>query len=88
MTTQEAERQYAVIAISAKDWARGLHTIDSQMELYMIGQQYGVELPLYARHFRSSNSPDHVKATGAHRGLLRTLGKLKTAIIKKEGPLV
>lgn len=88
MTTQEYERQYAAITISAKDWVRGLHAIDSQMELCMTAQQYGVELPLYARHFRSSNSPDHVKATGAHRGLLRTLGKLKKAIIKKEGPLV
>lgn len=88
MTTQEAERYYAAIVISAKDWARGLHTIDSQMELCVIAEHYGVELPLYAKHFRFSNNPDHVNATGAHRGLLRTLGKLRNAILKKEGPLV
>lgn len=88
MTTQEYARQYAAIAISAKDWVRGFHTIGDQMELCMIAQQYGVDLPRYTRHFRSSNSPEHVKATGAHVGLLRTLGKLKKAIIKKEGPLV
>lgn len=88
VTVQEAERYYAAIVISAKDWARGLHTIGDQMELCAIAEYYGVTLPGYMKHFRYSNSPDHVNATGAHRGILRTFGKLRKAIIKKEGPLV
>ena len=31
MTVQEAERYYAAIVISAKDWACGLYTIGNQI---------------------------------------------------------
>lgn len=80
MTINESEKYRAAIIRSAPEWARGENTIGSQEELCIIADYYGVTLPRYMEHFRYSNSPNHVSATGAHKGILRTLGKLRVAI--------
>ena len=42
------------------------------------------EHTIYIRHFRYSNGLEHVSAAQAYKGILRTLKKLQTAILKKE----
>ena len=88
MTIPEAEAYRVAVIRSAADWARGESTIDNQEELCVIADYYGVDLPLYMRHFLYSNGPDHVSASGApasvFKGILRTLKKLQAAILKKE----
>lgn len=91
MTIPEAEAYRAAIIRSAADWARGEGSIDNQEELCVVADYYGVDLPLYMRHFLYSNGPDHAAASGAPasvlKGILRTLKKLRAAILKKEGQL-
>ncbi len=84
MTILEAEKYRAAIIRSASDWARGAGSIDNQEELCVIADYYGVHLPLYTRHFRYSNGPGHVAAAQASKGILRTIQKLQTAILRKE----
>nr|WP_325295132.1 hypothetical protein [uncultured Oscillibacter sp.] len=83
MTIPEAEAYRTAIIRTAVDWAHGEHTID-QLELCVLGDYYDVDLPLYIRHFRYSNGLEHVSAAQAYKGILRTLKKLQTAILKKE----
>ena len=88
MIIPEAEVYRAAVIRSAADWAWGEGSIDSQEELCVIADYYGVDLPLYMRHFLYSNGPDHASASGApasvFKGILRTLKKLQIAILKKE----
>lgn len=84
MTVEESEKYRAAVIASAKDWTLGLYPIDNQMELCIIADYYNVTLPAYMAHFYSSKRPDQVVATGAHKGILRTLNKLAKAIRQKE----
>ena len=72
------------IIAAAPDWAKGKATIDSPEELVIIASHYNIDLPISCHHFRFSESPEKVTATGAHKTILRTLDGLKRAILATE----
>lgn len=84
MDIQQCEDYKSAVVASAKSWVTGYHSIDNQMEILIIADYYGVELPMYFHHFKFSNNPNHVCATGAHKSILKKLEKLSKVIKANE----
>lgn len=85
MNTKQALQWEKDVLESAKLWVNGESCIGSQYELVLIAEKYHVKLPQCMHHFIYSNSPDHVKLTGAHKTVMKTLAKLAISICKSEG---
>lgn len=84
MNAQEAIKYTKAVIDSAVEWVNGDAPIHSEIELLIIADHYGVNLPACMHHFRYSNSPNHACATGAHKTVSKVLNKLKVAIITKQ----
>ncbi len=84
MNIEQSEEYRKAVIASAKEWVMEEHPIGSQMEIIVIADHYGVDLPLYFKHFRYSNEPNHVCATGCHKWILAKLEKLANEIKKQE----
>lgn len=81
MTIQQSIAYQAAVIASAPEWEKGESAIGNQEDLVLIADHYGVRLPACMRHFLYSRNPNHVSATGAHKTILKTLDKLRAAII-------
>ena len=85
MTTEQAMKYEDRVLESAKEWVNGESSIDNQYELVMIAEKYKVKLPTCMHHFRYSNNPNEVSATGAFKTIFKTMSKLAKAICEVEG---
>ena len=85
MDVKQSEEYRNAVINSAKGWVKGEYSIDNQMEIIVIADYYGIKLPLYFHNFMFSTDPNHVFATGAHKSILKKLGKIAEAIKEKEG---
>lgn len=83
MNVQESMKYTQSIIDSAIDWVSGDAPIHNEVELLIIADHYGVNLPACMHHFRYSNNPNHACATGAHKTIGKVLERLKTEIISK-----
>ena len=83
MNVQEMINYQNAVIESAKDWVKGEAAIDGQEELILIADHYNVRLPVCMKHFQYSEAPNWLCATGAHKTILKTLDKLKEAILKE-----
>ena len=82
---KDVEAYHDAVIRSASEWIRGKQTISSQEELIIIASNYGVKLPTCFCNFQYSRYPFNVSACGAYKTIMKTIEKLATKIVEKEG---
>lgn len=82
MTIEEVDKRNNLILENAKLWAKGESCLPLEpIDIVVLGGYLNIRIPNCFHHFMYSDNPNYVSATGAFKTILKTLDKLKKALL-------
>lgn len=83
MTLEQCENRNRAIMENALAWAKGEDCLPLEsLDVAIIAEYLKMDLPKCFYNFVESENPNHIKAYGAHKTIMKTLDKMREKLLK------